>query len=81
MLSKEAVKLRDEGKLDEARNKLQEGARYLGSNAQQYQDPKLDSLSNEFRKDAEELEKDQEWGRNRKNMVDRQYKIERQQKF
>lgn len=80
-ISKEAVKLKDAGKLKEARSKLEEGAKYLESNAQQYEAPELDSLSKEFKKDAADLDNEQEWNRKRKSMVKRQYSTEKQQKY
>lgn len=80
-ISKEAVKLKDEGKLTEARQKLEEGARYLEKNAQTYQAPELSTRGQEFKKDAEQLEDDANWNRNRKAMSKRQYSIEKQQKY
>lgn len=80
-ISREAIKLKDEGKLNEARSKLDEGAKYLEKNAQQYQDPKLGKLSSEFKKDSAVLDDEQQWNRNRKSIVKRQYSTEKQQKY
>lgn len=80
-ISKEAIKLKDAGKLMEARKKLEEGASYLEQNAQQYQVPRLRGLSGQFKKDSAELDDERQWNRQRKSMVKRQYSTEKQQKF
>lgn len=80
-ISKEAVKLKDEGKVVEAKRKLEEGAKYLEQNAQLYNAPKLGNLSKDFKKDADDLSDEKEWNRNRKSLTKRQYSTEKQQKY
>ncbi|MFO1351839.1 MAG: VWA domain-containing protein [Gammaproteobacteria bacterium] len=80
-ISKEAVKLKDEGKVEEAQRKLQEGAKYLEQNAQQYAAPELGARSAEFKQDANDLSNNEDWNRKRKALVKRQYSIEKQQKY
>ena len=80
-MSKEAVELRDAGRVREAQQRLQESAAYLEQNARQYNAPGLESLSGEFARDAEAIGKDEEWKKTRKVLKKRQYSVEIQQTY
>jgi hypothetical protein len=64
-----AMKLRDQGKTEEARQKLQENVSYLQTAAKDYDCPALDKYAYDNEKQAEELD-DANWNQNRKGMVE-----------
>ena len=79
--SKEAVKLRDAGKRKEAERLLKKNAAKLKYEARVYQSPKLLQQSREMEGDSRKIAKDNDWGRNRKDLRSKQYGIERQQSY
>lgn len=79
-LSKEAVKLRDEGKAEEAKKLLNESADYLGRNASALGAPALQSLEAETRAQASSIDKG-DWNAQRKGMREKQYKTDKQQRY
>ena len=80
-ISKEAVLLRDSGRVQEARDKLEEGASYLHKNAQQLNAPALQSLSTEFEQDAAEVDDEATWNRTRKLLKKKQHSVDTQQRY
>ncbi|MEZ5583679.1 MAG: VWA domain-containing protein [Candidatus Competibacteraceae bacterium] len=80
-ISKDAVKLRDEGRVEEAQRKLEEGAEFVKRNAAQYQSAPLQSLSRELKQDADALGDEQNWNRTRKELKKKQYSRDVQQAY
>lgn len=76
--NKLAVKLRDEGKVKEAKVLLTENAIYLEENAQVLESKQLADYAVSNRDDADNVDKD--WGRQRKAMVQQGYTNTVQQK-
>lgn len=66
-----AMKLRDEGRVEEARQKLQENTLYLQTAAKDYDCPRLDGYAENNSRQADKLG-DADWNRNRKGMVEEQ---------
>lgn len=75
-----AVKLRDEGKIDEARQVLRSNARILREEAAKYKSKKLQNLGISNKLDAENLD-EQSWNRQRKFMIREQYRSKTQQNY
>ncbi len=75
-----AVKLRDEGKIKEARQVLLENANQLKEEAAKYQSKNLEKLRDINIKDAQNLD-DRAWNKQRKLMRGQQYKSKTQQKY
>ena len=80
-MSKRALELRDEGRVEEARRQLKDSAAYLRSNAAQYRSDKLEQLGAEFEQDAEGLDDQADWNRQRKELKKKQYTLEKQQRY
>ena len=80
-MSKEAVELRDEGRLQEAERKLRESAAYVNKNAEVLNSPALQSLGEELERDASALQDDQDWNRQRKELRQKQYSRDVQQSY
>ncbi|MEE4376525.1 MAG: VWA domain-containing protein [Candidatus Competibacteraceae bacterium] len=80
-ISKDAVKLRDEGRVEEAQRKLEEGAEFVKRNADQYQSAPLRSLGQELEQDADALGNRQDWNRARKELKKKQYSRDVQQSY
>ncbi len=78
--SEKAVKLRDSGKVDEARKLLQDNAAYLEERARALSAPALEELAGEQASDAEAMTSG-DWTRQRKQMRSRQYKGKTQQAY
>jgi Ca-activated chloride channel family protein len=66
-----AMKLRDEGKLGQARQKLKDNAVYLQTAAKEYDCPRLDGYASSNSQQADKLEGG-DWSGNRKGMVEEQ---------
>lgn len=80
-MSKNAVTLRDAGKLDEAKAALKKSGSYLQQNrASGLFSPKTQRLEQELRQDEEDLY-DKDWNQKRKSLRQRQYKREKQQQY
>jgi len=82
--SKEALRLRDSGKLEEAQNVLRESAAYsrvqgalLGGSYRQ----ELNSFSDSVEQDAENIVKKSGWNANRKALKAKQYRSDKQQSY
>lgn len=79
--SKQALQLRDEGKVEEARAVLNENADYLQRNAQSLDAPVLKEMEAASRSSAAAVSAPApEWNASRKSMKEQQYKLEKQQK-
>lgn len=63
--SRQAIELRDQGRVDEARRLMEENARTLKDGASRYGSDTLDKLAKEYDFDADNLEGEQ-WNRQRK---------------
>lgn len=81
--SREAVKLRDEGKAKEARMVLEETAEFLQDNASDLPAaaPQLEALGEEFEVQADAIENQADWKRQRKALKKSQYSREKQQSY
>jgi Ca-activated chloride channel family protein len=73
-----AVRLRDEGNIEEARQTLWSNTRILSEQAARYQSDELDDYAGFNRYDAQNLD-DKNWDRQRKSMRATQYGIQKQQ--
>ncbi len=78
--SKEAVQLRDKGDILGAQKVMKENVEYLKSSAQGLSSPTLDNLEREMRQDADDMGK-KDWNKNRKTIIEKQYKRETQQQY
>ncbi|MBT5230375.1 MAG: VWA domain-containing protein [Methylococcales bacterium] len=78
--SKEAVKLRDEGKIQEAKAVLQKNAAYLGRNAKRYKSKKLAEFEESQTESLDNLD-GANWNKQRKLLRKDQYKYETQQSY
>lgn len=79
--SERAVKLRDEGKLEEAKQVLQESASRLNAAAGSLAAPALNDLAEQNAQAAEKLDDEEDWQRQRKAMVDDNYATQTQQTY
>jgi len=83
-VSKEAVELRDEGKLEAAKDHLKknmDSLRGLLGASGAASSPRVQELEEEVRQDADELDDNKNWKAKRKSMRQRQYKYDNQQKY
>lgn len=78
--SRQAVALRDEGKLEEAKQVLESNTGFLRQSAQKYKSPKLQSASQANEVDSKNLDQGS-WGKQRKTMRKRQYEFDSQQSY
>ncbi len=76
----EAVALRDQGRVTEAKDSLLKNAEYLREQARRYDSSRLDDYGTKNEVDAQSLEGD-EWRRRRKAMRKKQYELKRQQSY
>lgn len=79
--SKEAVQLRDQGRVEEAKRKLESSADYVRENAAVLGSSSLESLSQELKQDADALDDEQDWNRTRKDLRQKQYSRDVQQRY
>lgn len=79
--SRDAIKARDSGDLEGAKKILQDSASYLGSQAESLNSPKLQKQEAEALQDADSLELEQDWNKQRKELKARQYKRATQQAY
>ena len=80
-VSKQAIELRDAGKIGEAKILLQKNTEYLKEKAASYNSPKIKKLEAESRQDATELEDEGQWNKKRKSLKARNYKRSKQQSY
>ena len=79
--SKQAVELRDKGKIREAQQLLRSNANLLGISAKKYKSKKLEKLKNTQEEEAKMLDDTDNWNKQRKQMRSDQYKAETQQMY
>ncbi len=80
VMSKQALKLRDEGKTEEARKVLNENAAYVQEQAVKLDAPELKKLEEEARQNAATIGSG-DWNVQRKGMKAEQYRKDKQQKY
>lgn len=76
-----ALDLRDQGKILEAQDLLQQNATYLERNADRYQSPRLRDYSKTNKDDAKGAGDDKLWKKTRKKMRSQQHKLQTQQSY
>lgn len=84
MYSKEALKLRDQGKLKEAQEILFESANFSKVQASKLggeEEIQLNMLTQEINKDADLIVNKKDWGINRKTLKAKQYRTDKQQSY
>jgi len=79
--SRDAIKARDSGDLEGARKILKDSASYLGSQAESLNSPRLQKQEEEALQDADSMELEQDWNKQRKELKARQYKRATQQAY
>ncbi len=79
--SRDAIEARDSGDLKAAKKILQDSASYLGSQAEALSSPRLLEQKEEALQDADTLESEQDWNKQRKELKARQYKRATQQNY
>lgn len=79
--SKQAVQLRDQGRLDEAKDLLTSQASSLRNAPLPAESPALEQFAEELEADAEVYDDDAQWNRKRKELRAKQYKLEKQQTY
>lgn len=79
--SRDAIEARDTGDLERAKKILQDSASYLGSQAESLNSPRLQEQEAEALQDADALESEQSWNKQRKELKARQYKRATQQAY
>ena len=79
--SRAALRLRDQGRLEEARTTLRENAAFLLKHANRYGSRRLQKYSMENAANAAALDDESAWTRLRKKMRSRQHKLETQQSY
>ncbi|MDO6563414.1 VWA domain-containing protein [Amphritea sp. 1_MG-2023] len=79
--SREAIEARDSGDVAGAKKILQDSASYLGSQAESLSSPRLQKQQEEALQDADALETEQDWNKQRKELKARQYKRATQQTY
>ena len=79
--SEEAVRLRDEGRIDEAQQVLRANAAFLQESATSLDSDELAGYGAAMEESAESIEEDEEWNATRKQMVDDQYENKSQQSY
>ena len=75
--NREAIQLRDEGKVLEAQSVMSRVGRFLKDNAKRYRSDKLEQQAQEVEVDAERLD-DADWNANRKKLKEKDYQRSRQ---
>jgi Ca-activated chloride channel family protein len=79
--SEEAVRLRDEGRVEEAQAELRANSLFLQEQAAQLDSDELAGYGAAMAESAESVEDDAEWNSTRKQMVDDQYENKSQQSY
>lgn len=80
-VSKEAIQLRDEGRIEEAQELLQENTEYLYEAASAMESEELYLLGEVNSYDTEAIEDDSEWNASRKRMKASNFEIQNQQDY
>jgi Ca-activated chloride channel family protein len=83
-LSKDAVKLRDEGKKEAAKSYIEQGLGSLQDNLRSsgaVASPRVQALEQEVQQDLQEMDDDRNWKAKRKSLKERQFRYDNQQKY
>ncbi len=79
--TEEAILLRDEGRIDEAKAVMQSNTEYLQSNAEALQSEDLAGFGATIAEEAESIEDEEEWNASRKRLKDEQHEKRSQQSY
>ncbi len=79
--SEEALQLRDEGNIEEARAVLNASSEYLMEQAEALEAPELAGYGAEYEEDARAITDDEMWNATRKKMKDDQFEVQNQQSY
>ena len=79
--SEEAIRLRDSGRVEEAKEAMEANAAYLQENAELLQSEALAGYGDAVADDAESIEDEEEWSSTRKQMIDDQHENRSQQSY
>ncbi len=79
--TQKAIKLRDEGKVKEAKEVLRKNDVYLGGNVIIYKSRKLKAKKETNKYDVDNISNESEWNLNRKDMKKRNHKTQNQQRY
>lgn len=79
-MSKQAVQLRDEGKVEESKGVLERAASYLRGFASTYESEELEQQAAEVQDDADKMG-EADWNVQRKSLREKQYKQDKQQTY
>ncbi len=78
---KVATRLRDEGRIEEARKALLSNTEFLRKRAVQYKAPDLESFAEKNVSDADKMQNESEWTKTRKEMRELQHATDMQQSY
>jgi Ca-activated chloride channel homolog len=79
--AEQAIQLRDEGRVGEARELLEKNAEFLSEEAEELDSEELKGLSASSGADASVIEDEAEWNANRKRMKAENYEVQSQQSY
>ncbi|PCK08086.1 MAG: hypothetical protein COA42_10915 [Alteromonadaceae bacterium] len=80
-VSKDAIKLRDKGDIAGAKQLMKSNASYLRRESKRINSEKLMSQQQEMLDEAEQVENEDEWKKNRKRAKEKQYRRSKQQSY
>ncbi len=79
--SEEAIRLRDEGRVEEAQDVLKENTEYLYGVAAELESEELEEMGEMNKIDADRIDDEADWGANRKRMRSQTYDTQNQQNY
>lgn len=79
--SEEALRLRDEGNIEEAKAVLNASSDYLKEQSEILSAPELAGYGAEYEEDAESIDDEEQWNATRKKMKDDQFELQNQQSY
>lgn len=79
--SEEALRLRDEGNIEEAKAVLNASSVYLKEQSEVLSAPELAGYGAEYEEDAESIDDEEQWNATRKKMKDDQFELQNQQSY
>jgi Ca-activated chloride channel homolog len=79
--SEEALRLRDEGNIEEAKAVLNASSEYLKEQSEILSAPELAGYGAEYEEDAESIDDEEQWNATRKKMKDDQFELQNQQSY
>ncbi len=80
-ISEEAIRLRDEGRVEEAQQLLKQGSAFLMKEAEELESGELEEMGQASSADAEVLDDEKSWNSNRKRMKADTYEVQNQQSY